>query len=310
MQCPNCGYVALQVSDECVNCKAALPPPAVEDPLDETDFRRKVRRRERSQLGFPFPAEEAPAKVARDAAGKAARGAAGRKGEGFAFSADGENADPMRFETDTDVDGDADTQTGAFETDDESSFSSGTQWAEEETGEETWVEAYQRVAGFWPRAGAMLIDTAFFALLFAVLYFVLHRGGAGFSLQNPAYVPALVFLLILHGFYFSFFHAVFGQTPGKMVLNLRVVSVRGGTLLAPWDCFVRWIGYFASALPAGAGFFWVIVDADDRTWHDRWVKSAVVFEPVADAAEDEEENAESFENGEPGPDPESIPPTT
>src|SRR5690606_27641101 len=162
--------------------------------------------------------------------------------------------------------------------DDDSSYGSGTHWAEEPTaGGNTWIEVYRLASGFGRRAAAMAIDSAVFLGVFGILVFVLQTGGQDFSLLSSTFVPAYVFVLVLHAFYFTFFHAVLGQTPGKMIARIRVVSAYDGDLLAPWDSFMRWIGYFLSGLPAGLGFLWSILDNDDRAWHDRWAKSVVVL---------------------------------
>ena len=63
--------------------------------------------------------------------------------------------------------------------------------------------------------------------------------------------------------------------------HAQVVDVRDAGLLLPWDSFMRWLGYWVSALPFGLGFLWSIFDDDDRAWHDRWAKSVVV---VVDSA--------------------------
>ncbi len=268
MKCPSCGYVAYQAAEECVNCGAAVPPSIGEtDVLDDVDFRRTVRRKERDQLGFSFPGKPDEADDGDDLPTfTMAEAEASRSAFNFGARDDKTTADePAPWETATGSAGD------------DSSFSSGTRWADETYAEEnTWVELYSLASGFGRRMAAGLVDTVFFVILFAVLLFAIQGGEQTFDLGNPTFIPAYLFVLVLHGFYFTFFHAATGQTPGKMLAGIKVVAVRGGALLTPWDSFVRWLGYFLSALPLGAGFFWALLDHDDRCLHDKWAHSIVV----------------------------------
>jgi uncharacterized RDD family membrane protein YckC len=258
MKCPNCDYVSYQNTEECIKCGAPVPP-ADEQTANDADFRRGVRRKERPQLGFGFPVEEEPETAVETQATLSA-------------------PIPKRVVEETSPSESTEAwNVGEPDTDD-SSYGSGTHWAEEPSASTgTWVEVYRLASGFGRRAGAMAIDSAVFLGFFGILVFVLQTGGQDFSLLSATFVPAYVFVLVLHAFYFTFFHAVLGQTPGKMVTRIRVVSAFDGALLSPWDSFMRWIGYFMSGLPVGLGFLWSIIDNDDRAWHDRWAKSVVVL---------------------------------
>jgi uncharacterized RDD family membrane protein YckC len=262
MKCPSCGYVSFQNTDECVKCGAPAS-------ASGKDSDRAARRKGRDQLGFAFPAESEPAletAVETQATVSAPRAAPRKK------LADTTVRETAKTRTDT---GDA-WAVGA-DSGDDSSYESGTHWEDDAaTGGNTWVEVYRLASGFGRRAGAFAIDGAFFVVLFGMLFYVLRTSSPESSLLNLTYIPAYLFLLVLNAFYFSFFHATTGQTPGKMLTGIRVVSIRGGTLLTPWDSFMRWLGYFLSGIPLGLGFLWSVIDHDDRAWHDRWAKSVVV----------------------------------
>jgi uncharacterized RDD family membrane protein YckC len=282
-------------------------PPAAPGGDTDAEYRRGVRRNERDQLGFTFPAEEsadtlAPADETQATLAEAkasqsrsktqtqtqAQTNAGTKtqtatGTQTAASRQGPRPDP--FDGMVVEEGTGGTTGG----DESSSYDSGTHWSadsEVETEANTWVEVYKQAANFGRRAMAMCIDGAVFLVLFGILVYALQRGG-DFQILRTANVPAYLFLLVLHGFYFTFFHAATGQTPGKMLFGIRVVSTYGGNLLSPWDAFMRWIGYFLSAAPAGLGFLWAILDQDDRALHDRFAKSVVVLASSEKAAGDD-----------------------
>ncbi len=270
MKCPSCGYIAFQATEDCVKCGAPVPPgDPGEDTVDDRDFRRSVRR-EKGQLGFGFEApDDHPAE---DDDGSVPEGFSFRNIDDVTLSATVAGATTTGSLTGPTV--------GAAPRGDESSFSSGTHWVgeDESAQDNTWIEVYRLASGFGRRAGAMLVDTLFFAVLFALLMLVVAgREGASLPLTHPSFVPAYLFLLVLHAFYFTFFHAATGQTPGKLLFRIRVVSARGGYLLNPWDAFIRWLGYFVSGIPAGLGFLWSLLDHDDRGWHDRWARSVVVL---------------------------------
>lgn len=70
-----------------------------------------------------------------------------------------------------------------------------------------------------------------------------------------------------------------GQTVGKRLCRIRVISlVRNRVGL--WHAFERAIGYGASTLEFGFGFFQYFIRADRRTIHDRIAETIVAAEPA------------------------------
>jgi uncharacterized RDD family membrane protein YckC len=68
-----------------------------------------------------------------------------------------------------------------------------------------------------------------------------------------------------------------GQTPGKRLLKIRVVSLRHERI-GFWHALERALGYGASALEAGMGFFQYFWGENRRTTHDRIADTIVVDE--------------------------------
>lgn len=89
-------------------------------------------------------------------------------------------------------------------------------------------------------------------------------------------VLASVVFVITAGSYFIFFWTLVGQTPGKMLLGVRVVSLNG-TLPTFWQSFRRYIGYYLSALALYAGYWWVLIDNRRQSWHDKLAGTVVVY---------------------------------
>jgi uncharacterized RDD family membrane protein YckC/ribosomal protein S27E len=122
-------------------------------------------------------------------------------------------------------------------------------------------------AGFWIRVVAIMIDAFILFLAQGILFgagWILVGGiGAGMAVK----AAGQLFGSLIHAAYFITFHWLWGQTLGKMALQIRVVSMDGGPLT-----FGQSVGrYFAAILSAillGIGFIMAGVRADKRGLHD------------------------------------------
>ncbi len=93
----------------------------------------------------------------------------------------------------------------------------------------------------------------------------------------------LVFFFVCFG-YFTLFHFLAGQTPGKMLLRLQVESESGLPLLFS-QAFLRSVGGLFSLLPFGLGFFASLFDPRRRGWNDRLAGTMIVALPGPSDAE-------------------------
>ncbi|GAB5491191.1 MAG: hypothetical protein Phog2KO_14060 [Phototrophicaceae bacterium] len=66
-----------------------------------------------------------------------------------------------------------------------------------------------------------------------------------------------------------------GQTPGKKVMNLRVVKA-DGSQLSDIDALIRAVGYYVSGMVCGLGYIWALFDDENRTWHDMFAGTRVI----------------------------------
>jgi len=138
---------------------------------------------------------------------------------------------------------------------------------------------------FSVRAVALAIDFFLLAVLHIFLSFFLAAGVIPeILLLEPLTVLSICFLFLgvstaifvfLHVVYFTVFHAWTGQTIGKMVMGIKVVSNSNGSI-PPSVAFLRWTGYILSAIPLAAGFLWSAVDKDHCAWHDRLAETRVI----------------------------------
>jgi uncharacterized RDD family membrane protein YckC len=147
----------------------------------------------------------------------------------------------------------------------------------------------RRYGGFWRRYIAYLIDkiVLYFASLFLLVVGILALGNGGVSLGRimaTGDIPCgmglftivyAVALFITDMTYFTWFHGSVGQTPGKMVMGLRVIQASGDKMTFG-VAFLRCAGSLASALVLWLGYLWIAIDGRKQGWHDKIAATLVV----------------------------------
>ena len=130
--------------------------------------------------------------------------------------------------------------------------------------------------GFWPRAGAALIDTLImFAVTSPLLLMVYGRNYYSLSgfLQGPAdFLISQVLPAVLVIAYWSSRNA----TPGKMVIGAKIVDEKTGEAPSISQYIGRYLGYFVATLPLFLGILWVGFDRKKQGWHDKLSGTVVV----------------------------------
>ena len=133
-------------------------------------------------------------------------------------------------------------------------------------------------AGFWRRASAWVFDllavdclyAAFFAIGQAGLRLGLRTAGTtepSMDLIEDLIVPNLILWVVLYTVYVGFFTRSQGQTPGKMLADIRVIDrhCHAPSLRQAW---CRPLGYALSGLPFGLGFLVAAVPPSKAALHD------------------------------------------
>jgi uncharacterized RDD family membrane protein YckC len=87
--------------------------------------------------------------------------------------------------------------------------------------------------------------------------------------------PLVAFLLLQNAGYLVAFTAG-GQTLGKMVAGIRVVSSEDDASLDVGRALMRTLMWFVLAVPAGLGFLSAVLSRDHRGLHDRFAGTRVV----------------------------------
>ena len=150
-------------------------------------------------------------------------------------------------------------------------------------------------AGFWRRLGAFVLDCLILvipsnALSSFVKLFLAKEPGTCEKADGTSYACdvltsdsegihglfLLALLLFIGFFYFGHLEGRRGGTPGKRIAKLKVVDATTGAPIGMGRAIGRWIMRFASAIPLWLGYFWMLWDDDNQTWHDKVVRCRVV----------------------------------
>jgi uncharacterized RDD family membrane protein YckC len=138
-------------------------------------------------------------------------------------------------------------------------------------------------AGVLRRLGAMLYDgLVVLALLMVITALLLPlTGGQAITAERYgapleyAYRALLIAVVVV---FFGWFWTRRGQTLGMQAWRLVIVRADGCRLT--WgDSCKRLAAALVALAPLGLGYFWIWVDRDRLTWHDRWTRTRVVVLP-------------------------------
>lgn len=135
-----------------------------------------------------------------------------------------------------------------------------------------------RNAGFWRRAAAFGVDALWlFSLTGVISIFLTGQPWPGFGDGGALTTLAAIIREALPAVVFVIGWGRFGRTPGKLLLDLRVVNARTGEPPGYLRAVARYIGYFVSALPLGLGFLWIVFDRQRQGLHDKIAGTRVVM---------------------------------
>ncbi len=143
------------------------------------------------------------------------------------------------------------------------------------------VPRKNRPAGFISRLEAFIVDIIVLTiggviatLLFEVIYRFFSLNIIFGNLRIVQYASAIFSLEIL--VYYMYFWSFLGYTPGKFLVGLKIVR-RDGSKLTLGRAFLRFIGYWVSAIPLFFGFIWIIFDRKRQGWHDKLADTQVIY---------------------------------
>ncbi|WP_020677085.1 RDD family protein [Geopsychrobacter electrodiphilus] len=132
-------------------------------------------------------------------------------------------------------------------------------------------------AGFWVRLVALLIDYFLvFVMQFIFGVLLAFIVGHDFAMHGAILTLIQLFSLVLSLFYWIFFTGYCGQTPGKMLLRIKVIVTDGSSLGYGKAFYREVIGKFISGIILGIGYLMAAFDGQKQSLHDRMAKTYVI----------------------------------
>ncbi len=140
-------------------------------------------------------------------------------------------------------------------------------------------EEMNEKAGFFIRFIAYMIDSVLLTIAIGIIGAIALAGNLAL-MNNQTVVLAIsllswVIMLIVYIGYFIYFYGTSGQTLGKKMLNIKVVST-DGTPLTYKKGLLRVIGYIIASIPIYIGFIWMLFDENKQNWEDKIANTYVV----------------------------------
>lgn len=141
-------------------------------------------------------------------------------------------------------------------------------------------------ADFVTRLLAYLIDGAIVGAATTVIYLILGLlfgvaiGNAIGGTFGGIWTGLFLFLtwaIVFVGSigYYVYFWTKTGQTIGKKVMKIKVVT-KDGKLLTLTGALLRIVGYVVSGMIFYLGFLWILWDPEQQGWHDKIANTYVV----------------------------------
>ncbi len=136
-------------------------------------------------------------------------------------------------------------------------------------------------ATFWMRAVATLVDAAIVFGLQMILGGLLALAGTVTVVGSEGGAGETAFIVHFFSYLISFTYYIFftgycGQTPGKMVLRIKVVRQDGSAIGYGRAAFREVPAKFLSGIIFGIGYLMVIFDDQKRALHDRMSDTYVI----------------------------------
>lgn len=140
-------------------------------------------------------------------------------------------------------------------------------------------------AGFWRRLFAYMIDSTII-LFISITADILLALIASSLTQNmnekyfsAVYENSLFVTTLITTFYYIIFWIRGGQTPGKMLLHIRIVTSQGKPITFG-RALLRYFGYVLSTATLYLGFLWIIWDKKKQGFQDKIAGTIVINEKM------------------------------
>ncbi len=120
------------------------------------------------------------------------------------------------------------------------------------------------LAGIGERVIALIVDNILLAVVGGLIGV---RAGVGVG-GGIAFLLGLVY-------HWYFWTQNRGQTPGKLLMGIRVVSI-SGERISDVEAILRYLGYYLNGIFIGLGWLWALLNQKRQGWHDLLAHTLVV----------------------------------
>lgn len=126
------------------------------------------------------------------------------------------------------------------------------------------------------RLGAMLYDSLLIIAIWMLIGGIAVALNDGKAVQGPFFSSTLFLVTYL---FFAGFWTRSGQTLGMQAWRIRI-QTEDGCSIGLMQSLIRFFMAMASMLCAGLGYWWMLIDKDKLTWHDRYSETRTVQLPA------------------------------
>lgn len=132
-------------------------------------------------------------------------------------------------------------------------------------------------AGFWIRVWATIVDTILILLIIMPILITAY-GWEYVEASHLLPVGVVDFLLtyVFPAASVVLFWRFKSATPGKMLVNARIVDAETGEKPSLGQFIGRYFAYLVSTLVLLLGFVWVAFDHRKQGWHDKLASTVVI----------------------------------
>ena len=150
------------------------------------------------------------------------------------------------------------------------------------------IVSAERRAPLWRRLAAATYDSlVVLALWFVATALILPlTHGQALDSSHPLAETLYRFYLLAVGFaFFGGFWVRNGQTLGMLAWRVKVVGTKDGAAVHWRQALIRYVAAILSWVALGAGFWWSLLDAEKKTWHDRFSDTELIMaRPLAESS--------------------------
>lgn len=132
-------------------------------------------------------------------------------------------------------------------------------------------------ASFWKRFLATIIDTVLLLAIQLPLFFLIYKEP---FLENISELNTTNILInyLLPAILVLVLWSYLSATPGKLFFKITIVDANTYEKPSKKQLVIRYFGYIISTIPLFLGFFWMLWDKKNQTWHDK-ISNTVLIKP-------------------------------